>query len=349
MQKVQEIARKNGLLFGVDLGARGSATIGGNISTNAGGNQVLRYGMMREQVLGLEAVLSDGTIVSSMNTLLKNNAGYDLKQLFVGTEGTLGLVTRAVLRLHSQPRSENTALLAFSDFSTLTKCFRALAREFGSDLTAFEVMWQEHYRIVAVQSGRHAAPLPDTHAIYAIVDYCGMEPERDASMFERVLGDMIEAGHIADAVLSNSYEQRERLWAIREDLEGLVHSLAPAVGFDVGLPITHMEAYIRQVQSDLTDAFPEGSRSVFFGHLGDGNLHVIVAPRPWSEDAREIVEGVVYRPLQAIGGTISAEHGIGLEKKRWLHLSRTPAEIALMKVLKSTLDPHNLLNRGKIF
>ncbi len=349
MQKVQQAAEAQGHLFAVDLGARGSATIGGNISTNAGGNQVIQYGMTREQVLGLEAVLADGTVVSSMNTLLKNNTGYDLKQLFIGSEGTLGLVTRAVLKLAPTPKSENTALLAVPDFAALIELFRHTGENRGGALIAFEVMWQEHYQLIAIDSGRHTPPLEPGEAYYVIVEVNGNDPERDNDLFTAVLEQAIEAEFVTDAAIASSKAQRNAIWNIREDIEALAEALLPGAIFDISLPITEMESYIDELRQAVVVAWGDAARLIVFGHLGDGNLHVVVSPRPWSDEVRIQAEKMVYEPLAEIGGAVSAEHGIGLEKRDYLHLSRSAEEIALMRTLKAALDPKSILNPGKIF
>ena len=349
LQKVQEAAEAEGLLFSVDLGSRGSATIGGNIATNAGGNQVLRYGMMRDHVLGLEAVLADGTILSSMNQLIKNNSGYDLKHMFIGAEGTLGFVTRAVLRLHPRPTTENTALVAIADFESLSRFFGFIGQNIGGDLTAFEVMWSDYYQTIAVDSGRHVAPIPGGHAYYVIVEANGCDSTRDAERFVEILGQAVEQELVTDAVIASSKAQRNAIWAIREDFEGLLATVFPAAVFDISLPINEMEKYIVGLRERLKENWGDAARLIIFGHLGDGNLHVIVSPRPWDDAARALAEKAVYEPLAAIGGSISAEHGIGLEKRKWLHLSRSPEELALMRQMKQALDPKGILNPDKIW
>ena len=348
LQLAQEEALKHDLIYAVDLGARGSATVGGTISTNAGGNQVIRYGMTRENVLGLEAVLADGTVLSSMNTLLKNNAAYDLKQLFIGTEGTLGLVTQAVLRLHPKPLSTSTALLAVDDFDAVARLFSMIGSRLGAMLTSFEVMWQSHYRTIAVDSGRHQPPLPADHAYYVVVEASGMAQEQDEAFFTGLMAELVESELVADAVIATSHAQRNAIWAIREAIEGLVHALSPLAVFDVSMPIAAMDSYISGLEAAVAAEWGSDARVVTFGHLGDGNLHIGVAPRPWSEEARHRVEELVYAPLAAIGGSLSAEHGIGLEKRDWPHVSRNAQEIALMRTLKSSLDPKGLLNPGKV-
>ncbi len=352
LQAVHEAAAAHGLRYPVDLGARGSCTIGGNISTNAGGNTVIRYGMTRDNVLGLEAVLADGTVISSLNTLLKNNAAYDLKQLFIGSEGTLGLVTRAVLKLQPLPASEGTALVALDSFDAVTAFFAHCGRRLGGLLSSFEVMWRGHYEMIGVNSGRHNPPLPAGHGFYAIVEATGTDPDRDAALFAEVLGEALEQGSkpalASDAVIAASKAQAAAIWGIREDIEGLFGAMNPSCTFDVSLPIAAMDDYVIALTAAAHAEWGADTRVMVFGHLGDGNLHILVAPRPWSEDARHRVEALVYEPLRALGGSISAEHGIGLEKRGWLDVSREPAEIALMRTLKAALDPLGLLNPGKV-
>jgi len=346
LQVVQEAAAEIGMQFPLDLGARGSCTIGGNIATNAGGIRVIRYGMMREQVLGLEAVLADGRVLSSMNHMLKNNAGFDLKQLFIGSEGTLGIVTRAVLRLQPALPSEQCALVAVPSFSALTTLLNLAAKRIG--LSAFEALWNSHYRLMTEESGAHTPPLATDAPFYAILESQGLDAERDAEQFQALLEEAFEAGLVSDAVLASSEAQRQAIWAIREDIEVLVRDLAPMFSFDVSLPIPAMEAYVADLETQLAAAFPEVGRMVTFGHLGDGNLHIMVTVRDAGSESRRRVEQLVYAPLAEIGGSISAEHGIGLEKRDYLHVSRSEAEIATMRLLKQALDPRGLLNPGKV-
>ncbi len=315
LEVVQQEAEKHGLLYPVDFGARGSAHIGATVATNAGGNGVIRYGMTRESVLGLEAVLADGTVISSMNRMIKNNAAYDLKQLFIGTEGTLGVVTRLVLRLREAPRSTQTALVACAGFADVTRLLKHMDGALGGSLSAFEVMWNEFYRLVTTPPA------------------------------EEALGEAIESGVVADAVIASSESQRAALWALRDDVEQFFRLGMPVV-FDVSLPVTEMEGYVAEILARLEREWPAYRRFVF-GHLGDGNLHVIAAGPP-SREARRGIERCVYEPLAARGGSVSAEHGIGLEKQPWLPLSRSEAELALMRRLKDALDPHHILNPGRV-
>jgi len=348
LQVVQETAEEHGLMFPLDLGARGSCTIGGNLSTNAGGNRVVRYGMARDMVLGLEAVLADGTVLSSMNRMIKNNAGFDLKQLFVGTEGSLGIITRAVLRLRETPAKRATMFVGVESFDKLGGFLKQFDAATGGTLSAFEVLWNNFYSLVTSEPAQQQAPLAQNLPYYVLVETIGS----DNAIAEAALADAIEQQLIADAVLVQNETQRQNLWAIRDDVEQCFR-YAPVYVFDVSLRLSCMEAYVTEVNNRLTHAFPESEVHNFtLGHLGDGNLHFVVSVGkgvPETEAVRENVERCVYEPLTAIDGSISGEHGIGLEKKPWLGVSRTPVEVALMRQLKSSLDPKGLLNRGKIF
>jgi len=347
LQELQRAADQADLLFPLDLGARGSATIGGNIATNAGGNRVIRFGMMRDMVLGLEAVLADGTIVSSMNCLLKNNAGYDVKQLFVGTEGTLGVVTRAVLRLRERPASQNLALVAAPSFAAVTRMLRVADRALGGQMSAFEVMWREFYEIVTTPPARNAPPLPHGSPYYVLIESLGGSETADRQRFEEMLAMLFDAGSAEDAVVADSRARCDALWGIRDSVEELLKLGSPLM-FDVSLPIVSMEPYVTRLRDSLEQRFP-GSRSVVWGHVGDCNLHIWISPLVPSHEARAAVERLVYEPLTSIKGSISAEHGIGVEKRDHLRLSRTPEEIAMMRSLKANLDPRTTLNPGKVF
>lgn len=348
LQKIHEAANEHGLMFAVDLGARGSCTIGGNISTNAGGNQVIRFGMMREQILGLEAVLANGTIISSLNSLLKNNAAYDLKQLFIGSEGTLGLVTRAVLRLHAKPISQNTAMVAINNFEDLKTFFKDTSNAFGGALSSFEVLWGEYYELLTKKSKRHTPPLSVNALFYAIVETQGFDTQKDSEFFMEVFEKLIEKGGIEDAIICQNKTQREQIWAIREDILGLFQLLSPLATFDVSMPISDMEKYIDELKISIKEKIGHDAETIVWGHMGDCNLHIIISPKKDIETCRKEIENLVYSPLKALNGSISAEHGIGLEKRDYLPISRNENEIALMKLLKSTLDPKGILNNGKV-
>jgi len=349
LQTLQEKLAGFDLDFPLDLGARGSCQVGGNASTNAGGLRVVRYGMMRDLVLGVEAVLADGTVVSSMNEMLKNNTGYDLKQLFIGSEGTLGIITRLVLRLYEAPKSRNTALVGLSRFEQVTGLLKHMDSALAGQLSAFEVMWNSFYafntRFLGVE------PMSTGYRWYAIVEALGGDQQHDQAQFQTALENAFEAGLVEDAAVAMSDKDSRRLWLVRESVESFMGR--PAFVYDVSLPIGHMEAYVGELEARLPRDIP-GCEHGTFGHLADGNLHVVVMPdrdNPGGDLAQlhGISDRAVYEPLEAIGGSVSAEHGVGLEKKPYLSISRNPAEIALMQRLKGLLDPNGILNPGKIF
>jgi FAD/FMN-containing dehydrogenase len=345
LQTVQDEAEKHGLLYPVDFGARGSAHVGGSVATNAGGNGVIRYGMTRESVLGLEAVLADGTVISSMNRMIKNNAAYDLKQLFIGSEGTLGIITRLVLRLREAPRSTQTAMVGCAKCGDVTALLKHMDASLGGGLSAFEVMWNEYYRLVTTPPAQGTPPLAQDFPYYVLIESSGGDESRDQAQFEESLGAAIESGLVADAIIATSKAQRESLWALRDDVEQLFR-LGMPVTFDISLPVSEMEDYVADILARLEKEWPAYRRFVF-GHLGDGNLHIIAAGPP-SREAKAGIERCVYEPLAARSGSVSAEHGIGLEKQPWLPLSRGPAELALMGQIKRTLDPRGILNPGRV-
>tara|TARA_R110002110_G_scaffold415785_2_gene655800 strand:- start:5359 stop:6738 length:1380 start_codon:yes stop_codon:yes gene_type:complete len=346
LQTVQEAVAEQGMLFPLDLGARGSCTIGGNVATNAGGISVIRYGMMRDLVLGLEVVLADGRVITSLNTMLKNNAGYDLKQLFIGTEGTLGIVTRVVLKLREAPVTVNSALVALETFEAVCGLLKHAGQRSGGSLSAFEVMWGEYYRAVT-EPGWHRAPMTREHAFYVVLETRGADEQTDGAQFMGLLEQALEEGLIVDAVVPKSEQERAAIWAVREDFDAIT-AIQPTFLYDVSLPIRHMAAYITDVQERLRQRWPH-SHCYVLGHIGDGNLHLFVTPGQGDRSLHPQVDEAVYRPLQPFGGSVSAEHGIGLEKKAWLGLSRTAGELDLMRKMKTLLDPGSLLNPGKVF
>jgi FAD/FMN-containing dehydrogenase len=294
-------------------------------------------------VLGLEAVLADGTVVSSMNRMIKNNAGYDLKQLFIGTEGTLGIITRAVLRLREQPRHQSTLLVAVDDFGKLGRFLKHMDAGLGGTLSAFEVMWNNFYTLVTSPPANNQAPLPSHYPYYVLVEAMGTA---DPAVQE-ILAAALEQELVADAVLAQSETQRRQLWALRDDVAQCFRD-GPTLSFDVSMPIPDMQQYVADVTARLNERFP-GNRCYIFGHMGDGNLHLVIGAGTPTPEVRRGVESAVYEPLRKSGGSVSAEHGVGLEKKPYLAISRNASEIALMRTLKRALDSKGILNPGKIF
>jgi FAD/FMN-containing dehydrogenase len=348
LQTLQDAVEQHDLSFPLDLGARGTATLGGNAATNAGGNRVIRYGMMRDMILGLEVVLADGTIISSMNRLIKNNAGYDLKHVFIGSEGTLGIITRLVLRLREKPRSQDVAIVAVPTFAALTKLLKHMDSALGGSLSAFEVMWQSFYRLVTSAPARGKAPLSQDHPYYVLIESLGANANLDSERFAAALESALETNLISDAAVAQSDKDRHAFWSLRDDVAQVVVGGMPVV-FDISLPLEAMEQYVDSLSKALKAEIGE-HRLWIFGHLGDGNLHVIVQVQLQNYlTLRPKIEALVYGPLGSSGGSISAEHGIGLEKKPYLSICRSEGEIALMRTLKAALDPDRILNAGKIF
>jgi FAD/FMN-containing dehydrogenase len=341
LEVLQQNLAEQDLLFPLDLGARGSCTIGGNISTNAGGINVLRYGMMRSLVLGLEVVTADGTVISSMNQMLKNNAGYDLKQLFIGSEGTLGIVTRAVLKLFPKPLSCDSALVAVEKFADVVTLLNQLQRDLAGTLSAYEVMWGEYFRGVTGDDG-HRAPMSRDYPFYVMVEAEGADQAADSQRFEQLLENSLMSGIIVDAVIPKSEAERRALWDIREDFEVIL----PGYLYDVSLPIREMDAYIQQVMHSVQEKWPNSACYVL-GHVADGNLHLFVQPGE-DGDLHAASDELVYSPLDKLEGSVSAEHGIGTEKLGWLSHSRSAEEIAMMRLMKNSLDPKGLLNPGRV-
>ncbi len=344
MTEAQERADADDLYFPVDIGARDNCMLGGNVSTNAGGTRVIRYGMIRDSVLGLEAVLADGTVVSSMNTFLKNNSGFDLKQLFIGTEGVLGLITRIVFRLRIKPRSHNVALVACNEYEQVVGVLNMARAALGSTLSGFEVMWDDFYHEVVQPKGRLSTPVEPRYRFYVILEGTGTNQSADDDAFEAAVTRMFEAGLVADGALAKSDMEREAIWAIRHDVDWIV---GDAFDFDVSLPITDIYEYTEAVSAGIKSEI-EDVRVITFGHLGDNNIHLSVQCEGARTTRAATIEKHVYGTLRHYGGAISDEHGVGIEKKDWLSISRSSARIDLMKTLKRSLDPKNILNPGKV-
>ena len=346
METVQKAADAADLFFPLDLGGRGSCQIGGNVSTNAGGNRVLRFGMARDLVLGVEAVLADGTVINSLSKVIKNNTGYDLRQLFIGSEGTLGVITGVVLRLFPKPRSVSTGICALDDYAGILELLRRARLGFGAQLTAFEVMWPDFYRLGTVGLGR-TPPLPIGAGAYVLIETMGQDPEKDQERYETVIGEALEAGVVKDAIIAKSGREATELWAVRDspgEWQRTPHW--PQLGFDVSVPTGEIAALMGEIDAELASRWPQ-LKTVYFGHVADGNLHASVRMNGHSVPALEI-EDAVYGIVARRSGSISAEHGIGSLKREFLHYSRSPAELALMRAIKQAMDPNGILNPGKV-
>jgi len=345
LQQVQEAAAERDWLFAVDLGARGSCQIGGNASTNAGGTRVIRYGTMRDQVLGVEAVLPDGSVVTSLTRLVKNSTGLDPRFLFIGTEGTLGIITRLTLRLHPPMGDISAAWIGVDRFDALPPLLRSLKRRLGTALCAFEFV-SDRFVGLASRLGERSPPLAAPAAWQVLIEAAGNPGESVEALLQAALSDALESGEIADCAFAVSIAQREAFWRLRESIPEVLTHLNPVANFDVGLPWDQTASYMAEVGAALGERLP-GAEHLFLGHLGDNNLHLISGPLD-AEGHREVDE-IVYGALRGRGGTVSAEHGVGRLKKNYLGVTRTPAELALMRRLKHALDPAGTFNAGRVF
>ena len=348
LQTAQDAVEAEGALLPLDLGARGSATVGGVIATNAGGNRVLRWGMMRDMVLGLEAVLADGTILSSLTPMLKDNAGYNWKQLVIGSEGTLAIVTRAVLRLRPLPTTRQTALIAAASFEDMIHVLRRLEVGLSGKLSSFELMWGDFFAyLTKMQLPQRPRPMATGHGFYALVEAMGGDEASDDAQFVRQLAALIETGLVVDAVIAQSGRERDALWAVREDLSPGFTPLRPFMSYDVSMGLRDMPRFAEMARANVLAAFPQAIM-LFFGHAGDGNLHALVSIGQMDAAIALAFDTAIYDAVRAVGGSIAAEHGVGTTRAAFLPWSRSEAEIALMYRLKAALDPTGILNPGKV-
>lgn len=344
IEAVQEAAAAHGLLYPIDLGSKGTATVGGTIATNAGGNRVIRWGMTRQNVLGLEVVLADGTVLDLLNHFLKNNTGYDLKQLFIGAEGTLGVVCKAVLRLVPKPTTQNVALVSVDSYAKVVDLLRR-ARTL-QQLSAFEVMWQDYYAMVSTDPARHI--VDPSAAFYVLVEAMGFDEAGDEAAFTGLLGQALEDGLAVDAVVASSGRQVEDLWRVREGSEILMREMGPFVSFDISVDVGRADEFVRAVRAALANDFGT-YKSVAFGHLGDCNIHIGVHVGPDTHARTTEIEKCVYAVLRGFAGALTAEHGIGSIKRSFLPQHITPAALGTMLHLRHALDPDRLINRQVLF
>lgn len=347
LEQVQQAADEAGFFMPLDLGARGSCAIGGNLSTNAGGNRVIRYGMARDLVLGLEVVLADGTVVTNLNKMMKNNAGYDLKQWFIGSEGTLGIITRVVLKLAPKPGCTMVALCALDSYAAVVDLLNDARRRLGPLLSAFEVMWPDYWQTVTQRVPGVQAPFAGDYAGYVLIEAQGTDEAFDTPRFEAWLESLLERGVVADGALAQSLADVRAFWGVRDACAEFPQVLGPPEPFDIGLPVRDMDAFVTDCTAALRARYPEAI-ALFYGHIGDGNLHIVSCVPGQSPQPKEAIVEIVYDQVRRFGGTISAEHGIGTTKKPYLHYTRSEAELALMRRIKQALDPDNLLNPGKV-
>ena len=353
LQAAQEAAAAQGLLFALSLAAEGSCTIGGNLATNAGGTQVLRYGNARELCLGLEVVTSAGDIWNGLTGLRKDNTGYDLRDLFIGSEGTLGIITGATLKLHPQPAAVTTALAAVPTLENAVELLQLAQARLGAGLTGFEVMGRHALGLVRTHMPRLAQPLPPS-AWTVLLEQSDSEGEAHArALFEALLETALERGLIGDAAVASSLDQSNAMWHLRESIPMAQAVEGANIKHDIALPVSSIARFVAGTDAALLRAFP-GIRLVNFGHLGDGNLHYNVQP-PEGVDAAAFLENhehavneIVYDAVGEYAGSISAEHGVGALKRDELAQRKSPVALQLMRAIKQALDPNGLMNPGRV-
>lgn len=347
LSDVQNAARVLGRLFPLSLGAQGSCQIGGNLATNAGGINVLRYGTARNQVLGLEVVLADGTVWSDLRTLRKNTAGYDLKQLFVGSEGTLGVITAASLRLYPLPADTQTAFVAIDDACDAVPLLANLREALADQVQAFELISAAALDFVLRHIDGSRRPFATASPWYVLIETAATSAAVAATLMQA-----LETGLLRDVVVAKSLAEAAALWRLRHSISAAEKREAPMLKHDIAVPVGRMAEFLERSRAELDSRWPAVTLAAF-GHVGDGNLHYNVAlPRDWSaprraeEGAR--ITGCIHARVKEFGGSFSAEHGIGRTKRELLQDLGDPVALAMMRAVKSALDPRGILNPGKV-
>ena len=350
---VHEAAREIGRRFPLSLASEGSCTIGGNISTNAGGTAVLRFGNMRDLVLGVEAVLPDGQVVDGIRRLRKDNTGYDLKQLFIGAEGTLGVVTAASLKLFPLPASRAVAMVGLSSLHRAIELLSRAKDAAGSGLEAFEVISRLGMELVLKNIPNQTDPLSDRHAWYALIEITSDAPGAAEQTLTELLGEALEAELVDDAVLAQTVAQANALWALRENQSAGQKAEGPAWKNDISVPVARIADFVDEADAAL-EAFSPGIRPTPFGHAGDGNLHYDILAGEGADVAahlaiREQAHKIVNDLVQKYQGSISAEHGLGVMKTGEAMHYKQPAQVQAMRAIRAALDPHRIMNPRVLF
>jgi FAD/FMN-containing dehydrogenase len=353
LQQVQQVAEEAGFLFALSLAAEGSCQIGGNLATNAGGTGVLRYGNARDLCLGLEVVTAQGEVWNGLTGLRKDNTGYDLRHLMIGSEGTLGVITAATLRLHPKPRTQLTAWAAAPSLQAAVQLLGLAQAHLASELTGFELMNETALRLVAEQFAQQRLPLPAA-AFNVLLESSDFESDAHAqARFEALMQAALDAGCVSDAAVAQNSAQARAMWHVRESIPLAQAALGLNIKHDISLPISRIAAFCAATDAALQRAVP-GVRLVNFGHLGDGNLHYNVQC-PQGSDGKAFlaqhearVNRIVYDAVVAHGGSISAEHGVGALKRDLLPAYKSAVALGLMRHIKQALDPLGLLNPGRV-
>ena len=344
----QDAARAANRYLPLSLGAEGSCQVGGNIATNAGGINVLKYGTTRSLVMGLEVVLADGRVLDTMRSLRKDNTGYDLKQLFIGSEGTLGIITGATLRLFPDPGERITALVGIATSGGAVDLLASLRDSLGDRIESFELVSERVFDMVEKHIPGASVPFDRHYPWYVLIEFSG-----DEEKTQEALAAEAEQGRVLDAVIAKSEKEAEELWRLRHSISEAERQEGKALKHDVSVPLSAMQQFLQRGDALLAELRPD-LELVAFGHVGDGNLHYnVVLPRglpadEWLAEGERITRAV-YDLVAELGGSFSAEHGIGQSKKAWLAEYRAGTEFEIMQLLKKTLDPANILNPGKLF
>jgi D-lactate dehydrogenase (cytochrome) len=350
--RAREAAAAADRLYPQLLPSEGTCTIGGNLSTNAGGTAALSYGIARSHALGLEVVLADGRVLKDLNKLKKDNTGYDLKNLFIGAEGTLGIITAAVLRLIPRPRSVETAYAGFASPEAALDLLGLASERTAGAVTSFELMARAGIDIVLRHAPGTRDPLPEKHPWYVLIELSSQSRSGLRDVLEETLGTGLERGLIADATIADNLEQAKMFWRMREMFGEAQRHEGGSIKHDISVPVAAVPAFIREADTAVTNLIP-GARPLPFGHLGDGNIHYNIT-QPAGADKAEFlarwheVNELVFSIVRKHGGSISAEHGIGVLKREFLPQVKDPVALDLMRALKRTLDPKNILNPGKV-
>ena len=355
LQTLHDTAEERGLRFPLTLGGKGSATVGGLISTNAGGTQVLRHGTMRAQVLGIEAVLADGEIFSGLVPLKKDNRGFDLKQMLIGSEGTLGIITAATLRLVPQIGERRVAWVGLPSISAARELLLHCEKVASDALEGFEVLPRHCLESVLAHVPTARSPLAGTHEWHALVEL--VADPGDAGQLDKLVAEVFESamehGLLEDAVISTSEGQAEAFWQIRDSISAAERAIGPAMQHDISVPVARMAEFVETAAPQVEKRFP-GTRAVGFGHLGDGNIHFhVLAPAgavrgEWEMGDGKAISAFVHDRVTDFGGSLSAEHGIGQMKRDELGRLGDPVALSLMRKVKQALDPQGILNPGKL-
>ncbi|KAJ4292267.1 D-lactate ferricytochrome c oxidoreductase [Collariella sp. IMI 366227] len=353
LEVADQFLASKGYIFPLDLGAKGSCHIGGNVSTNAGGLRLLRYGSLHGTVLGLEAVLADGTVVDDLCKLRKNNTGYDLKQLFIGAEGTIGIVTKVSIQCPQRSQAQNVAYFGLESFDKVQQAFREAKGQLSEILSAFELIDAGSQSLV-VQVTKNRTPLEGEYPFYCLVETSGSNADHDSEKLSAFLEDVMEKGIVADGTLAENETQIRSLWAWREGITEALSHLGGTYKYDVSIPLKELYQLVEDTKARVTEAGLLGETDDFpvrdvvgYGHMGDANLHLNISTRRFDERVEKVLEPFVYEWIAKRQGSISAEHGLGVMKKKFIGYSRNPTMVGLMKNIKTTFDPNGILNPYK--